>query len=216
MPEVAMTKLTAYQIFKERLLSGDLVPGQFVTQKELAALAGVPLAAAREAIQKLEHETLMKVHPQRGIQVTEITNRLIRDAFALRLVLEREAVRAFAAPRHEPAATRLLADTRAVLAEAEAALGNEVLERAVEVDWRMHDVIIASLGNQLIDEIYQINAVRLRLIKANNRLTGDRLFSALAEHIEILTRCLAHDPDGAAAAIEAHINTALSRTLQGL
>lgn len=213
---MVMTKLTAYQIFKDRLLAGDLVPGQFVTQKELAALAGVPLAAAREAIQKLEHETLMKVHPQRGIQVAEITNKLILDSFALRLTLEREAVRAFARPNHKDEASLLLAETNAVLGAAEIDLSASVRERAVEVDWRTHDIFIAGLDNQFITEIYQINAVRLRLIKANNELAGERLFSALSEHIEILSRCLACDPDGAAAALEAHIETALDRTLRGI
>jgi DNA-binding GntR family transcriptional regulator len=211
-----MSKLTAYQILKERLLSGELAPGQFVTQKELAALAGVPLAAAREAIQKLEHETLMKVHPQRGIQVTEITNKLIRDAFALRLVLEREAVRAFADVRHRSTAEDLLDETRAVLAEAGATLSADVLERAVDVDWHMHDVIIDSLGNDLIRDTYQINAVRVRLIRASNRLPPDRLFSALNEHAEILECCLVQDAAGAAHAMERHIATALDRALRGM
>ncbi|WP_407649109.1 GntR family transcriptional regulator [Devosia algicola] len=47
-----MSRVAAYQNFRERLLSGELSPGQFVTQKELADLAGVPIATAREAIQK--------------------------------------------------------------------------------------------------------------------------------------------------------------------
>ena len=53
-----MTRLAAYESFKERLMTGELKPGQFVTQRELATLADVPLSIAREAIQKLQHETL--------------------------------------------------------------------------------------------------------------------------------------------------------------
>ncbi|MEM8664709.1 MAG: GntR family transcriptional regulator, partial [Pseudomonadota bacterium] len=70
-----MSRVAAYQEFRDRLLSGELQPGQFVTQKELAELAGVPIGTAREAIQKLEHDQLLKVHPQRGIQVADITTK---------------------------------------------------------------------------------------------------------------------------------------------
>ena len=45
-----MLRLRAYEEFRERLHSGELKPGQFVTQRELAKLVGVPLGAAREAI----------------------------------------------------------------------------------------------------------------------------------------------------------------------
>jgi len=76
-----MSKVSAYEEFKDKLQSGELQPGQFITQKEFASLANVPIAAAREAIQKLEHESLLKVHPQRGIQIADVTLEFIRNAF---------------------------------------------------------------------------------------------------------------------------------------
>ena len=210
-----MDRVEAYQNFKDKLLSGHLAPGQFVTQKELAKLAGVPLGAAREAIQKLESENLLKVHPQRGIQITDLTTRFIREAFGLRLLFERAAIRQFAEHGPMPVIEDLLRATEAVLAEVRLELSEANLSRAVEVDWRMHDVIIEAMGNELIRETYQINATRIRLIRANNRLTPDRVIAGLEEHVAMLGHCRDRNSDAAGKAMEAHIEISKSRALQG-
>lgn len=210
-----MSKVAVYQQFRERLMSGELLPGQFITQKELAELAGVPIATAREAIQKLEHESLLKIHPQRGIQITDVTTRFIRESFGLRMVLELTAVRNLASGEHADVVSRLLKDTREVLEKAQESSSDELLERAVEVDWEMHDQIIDRMGNDLLSETYRVNAARLRLIKVNNRMTTERAIRALGEHIEVLEHCENRQPDEAAQALERHLLIAMERALQG-
>lgn len=210
-----MSRVAAYQDFRDRLFSGELQPGQFVTQKELAELAGVPIATAREAIQKLEHESLLKVHPQRGIQVADITTKFIRDSFGLRRVLELQAVRSFAQEENAGKVRELIAKTRQVLDTAQLRSDEEFLEKAVEVDWDMHDQIIACMKNDLLTEAYQINAARLRLIKVSNRMGHNRAIDALGEHLGILQSCLDGDGEAAARALDEHIEIATNRALQG-
>jgi DNA-binding GntR family transcriptional regulator len=210
-----MSRADAYHEFRERLLSGELAPGQFVTQKELATLAGVPVGTAREAIQRLEHESLLKVHPQRGIQVISLTTNFIRNSFGLRMALEMQAVRNFASGNYTAEIDTLLDATEAVLRDAEKTTNPDVLQSAVDVDWDMHDKIIECLDNELISETYQINATRLRLIKVSNRLSPDRVHSALREHLDVLNFCKAGDGAGAQTALASHIDTAMSRALQG-
>lgn len=210
-----MSRVAAYQEFRDRLLSGELVPGQFVTQKELAQLVGVPIGTAREAIQKLEHESLLKVHPQRGIQITDITTKFIRDAYGLRLTLELHAITNFASGEFPLEVKALLEATREARDAFLHGMSEDSLERAVDVDWRMHDKIIESMGNDLLAETYQINATRLRLIKANNRLLHDRAVAALDEHIEILEHCEAQDAAAASEALVRHIDTSMNRALRG-
>lgn len=210
-----MSRAEAYHEFRERLLSGELAPGQFITQKELATLAGVPVGTAREAIQRLEHESLLKVHPQRGIQVIDLTTNFIRNSFGLRMALELQAVDNFASGEFGAEVDALIDATQAILEEAQRTTDPEVLRRAVDVDWDMHDKLVECLENDLISETYQINNTRLRLIKANNRLSPDRVHSALKEHLEFLNFCKARDGGGARKALANHIDTALSRALQG-
>lgn len=206
-----MLRLEAYERFRERLLSGELKPGQFVTQKELARLAGVPLGAAREAIQRLEHESLLKVYPQRGIQVAEATARLIRDAYGLRLVLEKDATRHFADHGDAETIDLLMEQTQAIIVRAKDEITNRVQEEAVEIDWRMHDTIIDSRGNEIISETYRINAARIRLARGlGNRLPAKRLISALTEHLAILDACRQRQADRAVEEMVRHIEHSLN------
>ena len=154
------------------------------------------------------------MHPQRGIQITDITIRFIREAFQIRRILERDAVRNFA-ENHQDEAKILLGETRALLASAEKEASKEVLEKAIEVDWRMHDLIIEKMNNSLLTEIYQINATRLRLIRVNIRLSPERVLGALGEHIEILECCARGDADSAENGVTLHIDTALRRAIDG-
>ncbi len=210
-----MSRVVAYQEFRDRLFSGELLPGQFVTQKELAQLVGVPIGTAREVIQKLEHESLLKVHPQRGIQITDITTKFIRDSYGLRLSLELHAISIFASGEFAVAVKSMLKETRKAREALLDEMSDEALERALVVDWNMHDKIIECTDNKLLIETYQVNAARLRLIRVNNRLTHDRAVAALDEHIKILEHCEAKDVDAAATMLGDHIETSMARSLQG-
>ncbi|MDH3743372.1 MAG: GntR family transcriptional regulator, partial [Hyphomicrobiales bacterium] len=79
----------AYDRFTEQLFEKSIVPGQFVSQRELVALTGLPLGAIRELIPRLEADGLITVIPQRGMQIATVDLNLIRNAFQLRLFLER-------------------------------------------------------------------------------------------------------------------------------
>ena len=58
----------AYEKFTERLLSRDILPGQFFSQRELVAVTGMPLGAIRELIPRLEADGLIATVPQRCMQ----------------------------------------------------------------------------------------------------------------------------------------------------
>ena len=204
-------RLDAYEKFRERLMSGELKPGQFVTQRELAKLAGVPLGAAREAIQRLEYESLLRVYPQRGIQVTEATTRLIRTAYGFRLLLEKEAVRHFAQNAPLAVVDKLLDATRQVIDKAAVEITPELQVEAVEIDWHTHDVIVDSLDNEIIAETYRINAARIRLMRGTgNRLPPTRVVPALSEHLDILNACRERDEGKAVDEMARHIERSLS------
>ena len=210
-----MSRAKAYESFRERLHSGELKPGQFVTQRELAELAGVSLGSAREAIQKLEHDSILKVHPQRGIQVADVTIRFIRESFQLRAVLELAAIESYVANARSEART-LLEATRTALAEADSNASQDTLDRALEIDWQMHDEFISSANNDLMNETYQINSLRLRLIRSNILFDSNRVLGALAEHVGILEACVAGDAGLAAERLSKHLDVAMSRAIGGL
>lgn len=205
----------AYDSFTKHLLARAVRPGQFVSQRELVELTGLPLGAIRELVPRLEAEGLIKTVPQRGMQVAHIDLTLIRDAYQFRLFLEREAVALFTERASGEVLAKLRADHERVL-ERVAREGStpEVVADAQAVDWGMHDIIIDALGNEIISKAYRVNAIKTRLIRAELVRIDPVVAPVMREHLGILEAIESRDPARAAAAISAHIENARSRAME--
>src|SRR6185369_13600984 len=108
----SLMREVAYERFKAQLFKRNLAPGQFVSQGELCELLDVPLGPTREALKRLEAESLVRLIPQRGIQIADIGVDLIREAFEFRTILELAAVRTFAKAADDATLAELERSTR--------------------------------------------------------------------------------------------------------
>ncbi len=211
-----MKKNDAYLKFRDCILTGRLRPGQFVTQKELCEMIDVPIAPAREAIQRLEHETLLKVYPKRGIQISDVSPRLIRNAYHVRILIEKEALRLFIEEAPIAEIRALLESSEQMLERMEnKALTAEDTNNLDMVDLAFHNAIIDYLDNEILSQTYQINQARIRLIRLGNRETGDRKVPAMREHIGILKACAERDTTRATVLLEQHLLLSRRRALDG-
>lgn len=84
-------------VIEERLrtaiLDGRLPPGTAVRQQELATLFGVSRMPVREALRQLEAQSLLKVEMHKGAVVAPLIGEDAVDTYALRVLLESEALR---------------------------------------------------------------------------------------------------------------------------
>ncbi|UVL78686.1 GntR family transcriptional regulator [Pseudomonas putida] len=87
----------ARAVIEERLrsaiLDGRLPPGTAVRQQELATLFGVSRMPVREALRQLEAQSLLKVEMHKGAVVAPLIDEDAVDTYALRILLESEALR---------------------------------------------------------------------------------------------------------------------------
>lgn len=204
----------AYDRFQQELLAAKIRPGQFVSQRELAALMGLPLGAIREVIPRLEAEGLLLTVPQRGLQIANVDVKLVRNAFQLRLALEKEAAAQFAQTATQAQLEALEAAHRDILERARRGVTPALLAAAQAIDWGLHDTMIDALGNEIISAIYRVNSLRIRLIRLDRvTLDAEALRPAMDEHLTLLTALRSRDPLRAAAALEAHLTHARNRAL---
>ncbi|MGF9563856.1 GntR family transcriptional regulator [Neorhizobium sp. JUb45] len=205
----------AYESFTRHLLARDVRPGQFVSQRRLVELTGLPLGAIRELIPRLEAEGLIKTVPQRGLQIAHIDLHLIREAFQLRLFLEKEAVALFVASASDELVGRMIAKHRELAAAV--AAGNETPELEAEaqaVDWGMHDAFIDALGNRIISNVYRVNSIKMRLINQERFRINGRVASVMGEHMTVLEAIERRSAEDAVAALVKHIGHARDRALR--
>ena len=205
----------AYDRFTEQLFEKSIVPGQFVSQRELVALTGLPLGAIRELIPRLEADGLITVIPQRGMQIATVDLNLIRNAFQLRLFLEREAAALFAVNASDEQIGEMRSAHDAIIAEAENAVTANLRDRAQAVDWNFHDTLIDALGNAIISDIYRVNSIKIRLIRqAETRLLKELIIPVMQEHLKIIAAFEARDPAKASVTIVRHITNARNRATE--
>lgn len=204
----------AYDSFTDNLLSRKILPGQFITQRELSALTGMPLGAIRELIPRLEADGLLKTVPQRGMQITHIDLELIRNAFQLRYILEMEAASQFALTATDEQRAALEKSHQDILDQAEHGITDALVEQAQNVDWAFHDTLIDHLRNQLVSDVYRVNTIKIRLIRQElTRIVPDIVLSVIGEHMKIIAALNTRDPEQAKAALGAHIEGSRVRAL---
>jgi DNA-binding GntR family transcriptional regulator len=204
----------AYSDIKGALLRGDFSAGQMLSLRELSERFDCPIAAVRDAVIRLECDRLLRVHPQRGIQVMEVDLDFVREAYQLRIMIELEGARRLVDEHDEAAIAALAQQTQASLAELAGNPDAAALERAGQADWAMHQLIVGALRSKLAADIYRQNRERQRLIgRAYAFRPAKYARAALAEHIEILAALKARDRERATQLLEAHITAAMRRQI---
>jgi DNA-binding GntR family transcriptional regulator len=205
----------AYENFRQQILQANIRPGQFVSQRELVALLGMPLGAVRELIPRLEAEGLLRTVPQRGLQVAQVDLKLINNAFGLRLILEREAAQRFCLSVSDTDLAAIEdAHLRIVQRAKSGTIDDALLTDATAVDWGMHDLMIDALGNELISQAHRINMLRVRLIRLEGAaLSPEALLPAMDEHLWFIDALKARDVQAVGERLAHHIESAHRRVL---
>jgi DNA-binding GntR family transcriptional regulator len=210
----SLMREVAYERFKAQLFKRNLTPGQFVSQGELCELLDVPLGPTREALKRLEAENLVRLIPQRGIQITDIGVTLIHEAFQFRTVLELAAVRHFVTVADDATLLALERDTTAVLKRLAGGSNTDprLIDAALQVDWGMHDMMVESVGNRIMMAAHRQNFDKIKMIRLHGR-SPRYLPLAMEEHLRVVAALKNRDPDAAAAALENHMRGAERRAL---
>ena len=198
----------AYQRILEGLFDRRLPAGAFVSQNELVQLLGIPVAPLRDALRVLEAEGVLTIHPRSVKPGLELT----RSTYQFRTIVESAAVRVYAETADETELEAIAARHRALIARIEKdGLSPDVIIELEELEQLLHNSVIRSLANPLIDNSYRRMHHYLRLVRLDRRLTAPLALRSLREHMEIIKACEERNPDKAEAALQAHFTAALQR-----
>lgn len=204
----------AYRGYTRSLLAAEIAAGQFVTQRELVEITGLPLGAVRELIPRLEAEGLIVTIPNRGMQVPQVDLRLVRNAFQFRRFLEDQAVRLFARDADAGTVAALRKSHQRILARHEGG-ETELMAEAEAVDLSLHEAVIGHLNNEIVSNAYRVNWIKIKLIRqAQTRLYEPMIPMVMGEHLEIIQAIEARDSEAAATAMASHIETARRRAAE--
>ncbi len=190
-----------FQSLRADIISQHLKPGQTVREDELAQKYGISRTPIREMLRRLEQEDLVKIVPNVGVYVSELTPRDIEEVLDLRICLESAAARSAASKITEEQMEQL----REIGRQLDVAIEKQDSIISFEADTRLHDLIMVAAGNararRLLNNLLgQIH--RIRFISGHK---PGRMNTTIAEHKEIIAALSDHDPDRAEQAMHIHL-----------
>lgn len=146
-------------LLRDRILSGELLPGARILEIDLARELGVSRGTLRAALQQLGFEGLVVQKRFRSSYVTALTARDCYEIYTLRNTLEAMATQLAAA--HISNAGRLLLD--ASLDVMATAVRQENRSGVVEADYSFHQCIFELTGHARLQAHYKMIEPQTRL-----------------------------------------------------
>ena len=206
--KVKKTSLTEQVVTNLRtsIVSGALPPGTHLAEAQLTKQLGVSRGSLREAFVQLEAQGLVESYPGRGSFVTELFEDDISEIYALRLVLEKEAVRLFT-HRASPAEVATLKNLSEDMVTADLVKDTATI---VQLNLEYHNLVWKAAGNQRLYDLLRTlyGQVQLYLASAMQLQSQEKRSQTLQEHRDLVAAVAAAETDKAVAIMQVHLEEA--------
>ncbi|SFJ52571.1 transcriptional regulator, GntR family [Jannaschia pohangensis] len=202
-----MAQKDAHAMILDAIDRGEFSPGDRLVESELADRFGVSRTPVREALQRLETQSVL-VRDGRSLIVATLSHDQMAELYAVRTELEALAARLAA----QHAAREEISVLRQMVEEDAALIGDaNALARA---NRRFHGQIhLASHNRYLIQQLGMVH--RSMALMATTSLAAEgRGPAALGEHQAIVEAIAARDGDAAADALRQHLSLAFETRLR--
>jgi DNA-binding GntR family transcriptional regulator len=216
-PRETLTELVETALRRDILL-GVFLPSRHIRGTEAKVRYGVSATPFREALQRLASEGFVEIDAQSGARVARVSRDDLKDIFALRLLLEREALRrSIENTEDEPVWSAALSISLNRYRESASSLrigapDLELIEAWSDAHDRFYEALYSSCGSERLKKLIWgllWHAQRYRAI-ALHRLETEKfdlqqIDDLLAQVEAIHSAALKRETDRAVAALEDHL-----------
>ncbi|MDF1669985.1 MAG: GntR family transcriptional regulator [Roseovarius sp.] len=197
----------AYTLILDAIDSGVYKPGDRLVESDLADRLGVSRTPIREALQRLETQSLL-TRDGRSLIVSSLDHNQLAELYVVRAELE--ALAANLAARH--ATDEEIQVLRDMVEEDRSLMGNpDAMSRA---NRRFHKQIHLASHNRFLVQQLDLVHRSMALLATTSLAAVGRDEAAIAEHDAIVSAIEARDSSRAAEALKAHISKAFVTRLK--
>ena len=186
------------ELLLERILKGELQPGDRIVELQIAQEFGTSQAPVREALRELQSLGFVEHEPYRGTRVRRISEEELAEIYPVRAALEELAA--------QEAASRLDGKVEELEREFEAmreAADRDALQDLAAHDATFHRLIVEAAGNQVLLDTWRTLRVEARVVVT--ALKTDIDLQELAElHRPLLEALKEGSPNKAGGALRQH------------
>ena len=189
--------------FREAILAAEFTPGERVSEAEIARRFGVARPSVRAALQVLIQDGSLRREPNRSVYVPRLSGADVRDLFAVRTMVEIEAVRRLSAGAAPAGAVRAL---RAL----EALHEDDPWGDVVRADLAFHQALVDSVGSPRLTRIFATIRDEVRLSIAQLRPVYSSPTALAKEHAVLLGAISGRSVTAAVDAMRRHLEDSLA------
>jgi DNA-binding GntR family transcriptional regulator len=187
-----------YCQLKQRILLGDLAPGESLQEHGLAKQFGVSRSPIREALIRLEADGLVRIVPKQGVFVTEVSHDTFKNAYEVRFYLIGMAGRL--------AAQRITDQELVELDAVVARLKEETDVKEIQaLDLQFHDRVNCGTHNGLLAEALQRLRGFMPRVWVTTHADQEYFLRTAGEHEAILAALRDRNGANVASLLQAHI-----------
>lgn len=207
MPETRPTQRDAYDLILDAIDSGVYRPGDRLVESELAERFGVSRTPIREALQRLETQSML-TREGRSLIVASLDHNQLSELYAVRMELEGLAGR-LAARHAAPEEIRVLRD---MVARDRSLVGDPAA--LARTNRMFHKQIHLASHNRYLVQQLDLVYRSMALMATTSLAVEGRGSKALDEHDAIVTAIEARDGEAASRAVKVHLSTAFETRLK--
>ena len=171
------------------IINSELKPGGRVPEKELCDQFGVSRTPLREALKVLASDGLVRLEPNRGAWVTQVTEEEVEEVFPVLGALE--ALSGELACKHITDAE--IEEVRALHADMIESYERRDLDAYFSINQKIHRAILTAARNGTLATSCQALSLRMQRARYLANMTDGRWFDAVQEHEKILQYLVARD-----------------------
>ena len=186
---------------REMVLNGTLAPGQRVPERFLTEQFGVSRTPLREAIRALASEGTLELLPNRGARVTKVSAKEVDDLFEVMGVLEALSGELAA----KKATNSDIAEVKALHYQMVLHFTRKELIAYFHLNQRIHEKILEIAGNEILMNMYQTLAFRIRRARYVANISETRWSTAVKEHEHLLAALESRDGEKLGRLLRRHL-----------
>lgn len=174
-----------YEAMRDRIVRLEYPPGCILNESELSETFGVSRSPIREALKRLELDSLLTILPRKGAQVKQIDAQFILQVIDVRRQLDGYAIRLAAKNATDKDLARLEEIITFLKSEVHLPADQSHFNAVVDADYAFHNIIAEMTGNEYLSKILENIYLHMqRTFHYVHRRSSD-FYNYIGNHVQI-------------------------------
>lgn len=189
------------QLIENSILDGSISPGERIVESDIAKRLGISKAPVREALKRLEGDSIVQHLPRRGYFTNTIDLKSIHDFFEIAFIIEPIVARNALEKKTE----KVDESIEELLRGMKQALRGEDFETYMSLNTRFHGLFRDLNDNDWIIKIAHMLSKQTRILTALSLSVPRRYAASIQEHTDIADAFRMGSPKALERAIIKHL-----------